>query len=195
MSRRICDVILQAPSSSIFLHVSTKHPEVKWTIMPVPRTSSSSSFIGFQASQGGCFGSDISKKLSKCHSLTLRSTHNYKSWTKSCLDISFRSRKLNMQLLAPRQSSIQRSQRFASAGLCIGLVCCSSSEPVHADAPEAKEYKEVSYSHGKRVYTDYSVTGELHIRGFQFFCFLFASFLFFWNFSVEVQIRGWVGRT
>ncbi|KAL3533868.1 hypothetical protein ACH5RR_007389 [Cinchona calisaya] len=155
MSNRIFSVILRAPSSSCFLRVSDKCPELKLAIT-APRTSSSSSFIRFQASQGCCFGSTISKKLSTRHSLTVRSTHNYRFSTNTCLDFSFRSQKLNMRVLAPRQTIIQWSRRLASPGIFIGLVCCSSGEPVHADAPEAKE---VSCSHGKNVYTDYSVTG------------------------------------
>mgnify|MGYP004705220583 CR=1 FL=1 len=129
--------------------------------MPLRRTSSYSSPVGFQASQRSCFGSCISKPLSKGHSLTVRSRYDHGSLVKSCLDISLRSPKLNVRLLAPCQTRIQWSQRLASAGLFIGLVCCSSSEPVHADAPEAKQHQEASYSHGKIVCNDYSVIGEL----------------------------------
>lgn len=155
-----CSVTLRAPSNLCSLHVSTKHPELKLSaIMPLQRTSLCSSIVGFQASQRSCFGSSISKTLSKGHSLTVRSRHHHGSLLKTCLHISLRSPKLNVRLLAPSRTRIQWSQRLTSAGLFIGLACCSSSEPVHADAPEAKQHQEASYSHGKIVCTDYSVTG------------------------------------
>ncbi|XP_027065446.1 OVARIAN TUMOR DOMAIN-containing deubiquitinating enzyme 4 [Coffea arabica] len=160
ISNSYCSVTLRAPSNLCFLHVSTKHPKLKLSaIMPLRRTSSYSSPVGFQASQRSCFGSCISKPLSKGHSLTVRSRYDHGSLVKSCLDISLRSPKLNVRLLAPCQTRIQWSQRLASAGLFIGLVCCSSSEPVRADALEAKQHQEASYSHGKIVCNDYSVIG------------------------------------
>ncbi|WCJ33947.1 OVARIAN TUMOR DOMAIN-containing deubiquitinating enzyme 4 [Euphorbia peplus] len=65
--------------------------------------------------------------------------------------------------------SVSWSREYASAGLILGLlVCHSSSEPTHAHAEVAAERKNedddsdlpyVRFSHGKKVYTDYSVIG------------------------------------
>ncbi|KAF7129077.1 hypothetical protein RHSIM_Rhsim10G0085800 [Rhododendron simsii] len=50
-----------------------------------------------------------------------------------------------------------------SNGLIGGhLVCNSTFEPVHAEAAHSEENQEdpsVTFSHGKKVYTDYSITG------------------------------------
>ncbi|KAM3690421.1 hypothetical protein ACJW31_09G120200 [Castanea mollissima] len=79
-----------------------------------------------------------------------------------------------MKLLVPKQGMLPKikcnvgpvswPQGCASAGLIFGLlVCCSSSEPTYAGAPHKEGHKEeescVKLSHGKKVYTDYSITG------------------------------------
>ncbi|KAL2535099.1 Leucine-rich repeat protein kinase family protein [Abeliophyllum distichum] len=84
---------------------------------------------------------------------------------------------MNLRLLVPMQTKIPKikcniglpswQQRRASAGLFIGLlVCFSTSGAANAEAPESKENKEgdcdasaAHSSHGKEVYTDYSVIG------------------------------------
>lgn len=172
MSNRLCSVILQAPSNLCLLHISTKHSELTWAITPSSKTRSYSSFVRFQAPQGNCSQSSVSKQLNKCHSLIVTGTRN-RSSRRTCLDISLGSEKLNLHFRTPKQTRIQWSQHLASLGLFIGLVCCSSSVPVHADALAGKQNKEdddssssVSYSHGKKVCTDYSVTGEWQSPGF-----------------------------
>ncbi|CAI9100096.1 OLC1v1037026C1 [Oldenlandia corymbosa var. corymbosa] len=162
MNTRLSSVILLAPSTLCFLQTSTKHPEVKWAIMPSSKTRSSSSSVAFHALQGSCFLASVSKKFNKFQSLTITSMRN-KSSRRTCFDISLGSGRLNYNFRAPRQTIIRWSQHLASGGLFVGLVCNSSSEPVQADAPESKQVddgniSEVSYSHGKKVCTDYSVT-------------------------------------
>lgn len=65
----------------------------------------------------------------------------------------------------------------ASAGLIGGLlVCNSTSEPVHAEAAHSEENQEdpsVTFSHGKKVYTDYSITGEQNVTTTTCALFLF----------------------
>ena len=70
-----------------------------------------------------------------------------------------------------KAGSITWPHGCASAGLIFGLlVCNSSSQPGHCAADTEGGRKEddssepyVKFSHGKKVYTDYSVIGELHI--------------------------------
>ena len=86
---------------------------------------------------------------------------------------------MNVRLLVPKQGvlpkikcnvgSVSWPQGCASAGLMFALlVCYSSSEPVHAESAQKKEDKKgecYTNSHGKKVYTDYSITGEKYIAG------------------------------
>ncbi|KAL2326963.1 hypothetical protein Fmac_020390 [Flemingia macrophylla] len=92
-------------------------------------------------------------------------------------EISLACQSMNMRLLVPKQKRLHKikctlgpvSWRCASASLIFGLfVCNSSSEPAHADThsenenrkDDCNEYESnVKFSHGKKVYTDYSVIG------------------------------------
>ncbi|XP_076955027.1 OVARIAN TUMOR DOMAIN-containing deubiquitinating enzyme 4-like [Bidens hawaiensis] len=89
-------------------------------------------------------------------------------------NLSFGSSNMKLRFLFPKQGFISRMkwslvpgswmQGCSSAGLVIGLsVCNSSSEPVHAEAKENSKddcgTSTTSFSHGKQVYTDYSVIG------------------------------------
>lgn len=168
MNSRTCNVTFRAPSGLCFLHISSRYPELNYTHIPASRRNSCLLLTGSQSFQQYCLGSSVSKQNKKCNLLTVRSIHNQRSSSKTCLDISFGTNKLNCLLLSPRQARIRWSQRFTTAWLFVGLlVCYSSSNPVHAETPEGMENSgdnsdssSVSYSHGKKVYTDYSVIGE-----------------------------------
>jgi hypothetical protein len=64
--------------------------------------------------------------------------------------------------------SVSWSQRHTTTGIFFGLlVCYSSSEPTHAESATRKNKEEdicnssdIKFSHGKEVYTDYSIIGE-----------------------------------
>lgn len=90
------------------------------------------------------------------------------------LEISLAFQNLNMKLLVPKQGMLPKikcnvgpvswPQGCASVGLIFGLlVRCSSSETAHAEAAHKEEKKGeesyVKFSHGKKVYTDYSIIG------------------------------------
>ncbi|KAE8701662.1 OTU domain-containing protein [Hibiscus syriacus] len=82
---------------------------------------------------------------------------------------------MKMRLLLPKQGTHQKFKCLGgptswppgsvSVGLAFGLlICYSSSEPVRAEAGGAKQGKEDEHgspelSHGKKVYTNYSVIG------------------------------------
>lgn len=176
MSSHVCDVISQPSFSSCFFCASCKHPKLQYTTIYSSKANSCSSAIDFQALQGCCFGSNISTHKNNCHSLTL-SIVNPRCYRKTRVDISIGDENMNLRLLVPMQTKIPEikcnigsaswQQRRASAGLFIGLlVCFSTSGAANAEAPESKENKEgdcdasvAHYSHGKKVYTDYSVIG------------------------------------
>ena len=97
------------------------------------------------------------------------------------LEISWASQSMKIRLLLPKQGTFKKFKCIGgpisqppgcvSAGLVFGLlVCYSSSESVCAEAAEAKEGKEdecessrAKFSHGKKVYAEYSVIGEIPI--------------------------------
>ncbi|XP_059646345.1 OVARIAN TUMOR DOMAIN-containing deubiquitinating enzyme 4 [Cornus florida] len=175
MRNVVCAMVSQVPSSSCCLHVSSGHSGSKYANMSVSKAHSCSSVISFRAFQGSCFGSSNSKQRDNWNSLTVRSIV---SSQKTCFDISWGCQDMNMKLLAPKHRTIRKTKcrvgsvsswarGCASAGLIFGLlVCYSSPEPVHAESAQAKENKEddcdsssVGFSHGKKVYTDYSIIG------------------------------------
>uniref|UniRef100_A0A5B7BGV4 Ubiquitin thioesterase OTU n=1 Tax=Davidia involucrata TaxID=16924 RepID=A0A5B7BGV4_DAVIN len=177
MSNYVCGVVSQAPSSSCCFSFSTGHSKPKYVDLSVSKTNSCSPVISFQAFQGSCFGSGKSNQRGCLHSLTIGSAVSSRRPQKTCLDISLGCQNMAMRLSVPKQGIIPKirckvgpvswPEGCASAGLIFGLlVCYSSSEPVHAEAAQAKENKEddcdsssVNFSHGKKVYTDYSVIG------------------------------------
>ena len=84
---------------------------------------------------------------------------------------------MNMRVFVPKQrmfpkvdcnvGPISLPPGSASAGLIFGLlVCYSTFEHVHAEAARDDDEGDdcdpayVKLSHGKKVYTDYSITGE-----------------------------------
>ncbi|QHO53532.1 hypothetical protein HN51_022335 [Arachis hypogaea] len=120
----------------------------------------------------GYLGSCCSKQrgnLQICSSIAPRKRHH---------EISLACQSLNMRLLVPNQKKLPKvkcnvgpvswPRGCASVGLILGLLVCNlSSEPVYADTdPENGKRNDqnvcesnVAMSHGKKVYTDYSVTG------------------------------------
>ncbi|KAK3035149.1 hypothetical protein RJ639_032822 [Escallonia herrerae] len=165
VSDQICYVVSHVPSSLSCFFVSAEYIK--------PKTNSCSSVTSLQTFGRSCFGSSTSKQISSLHSLTL----NTKRPLKKCLDISTGSKYWNLRLVVPERGMVPRVkckvgpvswiQRYISAGLVFGLlVGHSTSQPVHAEATHAKSNKEVasnsssvSFSHGKKVHTDYTVIG------------------------------------
>lgn len=169
MINRIFNVNFQAPSDLCFLSNSNRHPQLNCSIMPASRRNSYASLVGSQALQESCFGSSFSKN-SKGNFLTVRSIHN-RSSSKTHLDFSLGSKRLNSRLGVHRQVRICWPQCIIAATLSVGLlICYSSSNPVYSEAPdgmgdngENPDSLSFSGSHKKKVYTDYSVIGELQI--------------------------------
>ncbi|CAN4123154.1 unnamed protein product [Withania somnifera] len=175
MTSRVCNIVLQAPASSLCFHVSTNSAKFCYSTISASRSNCLSSSINFEGSQKACLGSTISKLKNSCRSLTLRTTLNPRYTWKVCCDMSFRSQNVNMRLFLPTQSTVPENscvighnsgqRHHTSAGLFIGFfVCCNASELAHAEASgESRgnncDSSTTGYSHGKKVYTDYSVIG------------------------------------
>lgn len=173
MSSHICSLVSQGPSSSFSFYFYTGHSKPKNTFMSVSETFSCSSITGFHTFQGSCFYSGFSKRRGSSRSLTVKSLIGSRGPSKRSLNISLTCQNMNVRLLVPKQGilpkikcnvgSVSWPQGCASAGLMFALlVCYASSEPVHAESAQKKEDKKdecYTNSHGKKVYTDYSITG------------------------------------
>lgn len=119
---------------------------------------------------------DIVNQRNNWQLLTIKSAMRSRRGSQKAL-FSVGSPNMNLKLLFPKQGIISRMKWnlvpsswmqgcATSAGLALGLSACSaSSEPAHAEMNQNKEDDRSSstsnFSHGKQVYTDYSVIGEL----------------------------------
>lgn len=175
MTSRFCNIVLQAPAGSLRFYISTNPAKLHYSTISASRSNCLSSSINFGGSQKRCVGSTNSKLKNSCRSLMLRTAASPRYTSKLCCDISFRSQNVHMRLFLPTQSKVPENsckighnsgwRHNPSAGLFIGfLVCCSASAPVHAEASgesrgNSCDSSTIGYSHGKKVYTDYSVIG------------------------------------
>lgn len=174
MGSNICAAVSRRPSGSCSFYLYPGPSKTSCGSSSVSKTVSSPSFTG-QTIQGSCFRSCFSSQRGN---LQVKCVGSAKGPQRKHLDISLACQNLNMRLLVPKQGMLPRikcnvgpvswPQGCASAGLIFGLlVCYSSSEPAHAEAAREKGDKEddcdlshVKFSHGKKVYTNYSVIGE-----------------------------------
>ncbi|KAI7733830.1 hypothetical protein M8C21_011701, partial [Ambrosia artemisiifolia] len=115
---------------------------------------------------------NIISQRSNWRSLTIKSAMRLQKAPRSGLSVG--SRNMNLRFLFPKEGIISRMkwslvpgswmQGCSSTGVVVGLsICNSSSEHVHVEAKENKKddcgSSTTIYSHGKQVYTDYSVIG------------------------------------
>ncbi|XP_031396279.1 OVARIAN TUMOR DOMAIN-containing deubiquitinating enzyme 4-like isoform X2 [Punica granatum] len=139
--------------------------------------SSSPSVPACQASRGCCFSRGFAKNRRMLRSVTCNYSGGAVRPHKRHFTFSLGSKSTYVKLLLPRQGDSAKLKcnvglpRFtrggASGGLLLGLaVCCSNSKPVQAEAADDKgnkgnndESADAKFAHGKRVYTDYSITG------------------------------------
>ena len=177
MSSNICGVRPQGISSSCSFRLSQGQSEIiNHAGLSVCTTSSCPTIMG-QTIRIGYLGSCNTKKrdnnIQLSSSIVPRRTYHV---------ISLACQSMNMRLLVPKPKILPKVRSTvgamswprgrASAGFLFGLlVCNSSSEPSNAEAVSENGNKTdddcnescVKFSHGKKVYTDYYVIGELHI--------------------------------
>ncbi|KAG6580824.1 OVARIAN TUMOR DOMAIN-containing deubiquitinating enzyme 4, partial [Cucurbita argyrosperma subsp. sororia] len=126
--------------------------------------------------KGGCLSYCFSRRSNDFEALTVKDLITDGGSRGRGLEISLACKGMNAKISVPSDgmcSKIKYNMRWpercasASAGLVFGwVVCCSTSEPVHAEAAHDKKGNEenndsshVKFSHGKKVYIDYSVIG------------------------------------
>lgn len=173
MGSNICAAVNHGPSSSSCFYLYPGNSKTNYGSFSLSKTISSPSFTG-QTFQGSCFGSCFSNQRG---SLQVKCVGCTKRAQRKNLEISLACQNLNMRLFVPKRGMLPRikcnvgpvcwPQGCASAGLIFGLlVCYSSPEPAHAEAPREEDKEDDSdlscatLAHGKKVYTDYSVIGE-----------------------------------
>ncbi|KAF7148119.1 hypothetical protein RHSIM_Rhsim03G0010600 [Rhododendron simsii] len=173
MSNHTNGIVFQTPTTSCGFCISSGQSKLKYSGKYFAKTNSFSSFIGFQASQGSCFRPFSLTQRSNWHSLTIESEVRSTQPQKICFDFSSGCQNMKFKLSVPNLGIIHKvkcnmgplswPRGCASVGLIGGLLVCNSTfEPVHAEAAHSEENQEdpsVTFSHGKKVYTDYSITG------------------------------------
>ncbi|KAL9411891.1 hypothetical protein AB3S75_045485 [Citrus x aurantiifolia] len=174
MGGNICGVTYRGPSSSCCFYLCSGQSKKNYA--GISRTISSSSLNVFQPFQATCFSPGLTKPRCNLWPLTIRSFIGSRGSQKRHIEISLACRSMKMRLLVPNQGVLPKLKPnagpidwptgCASAGLICGLLVCYSSSKAHAEAADEKEDGEedydlsnVKYSHGKKVYTDYSVIG------------------------------------
>uniref|UniRef100_A0A2P2KQX1 Ubiquitin thioesterase OTU n=2 Tax=Rhizophora mucronata TaxID=61149 RepID=A0A2P2KQX1_RHIMU len=135
-----------------------------------PCSSISSSYI----LQRSCSRSGLSSERGNFWLPSHRGLVSTQGPLKRHLNMSLTGQSTNVRLSVSNQGmhskikgnmrTLSWSQGFAPTGLIFGLlVCYSSTEPTHAEAAKDREsdcnLSYVRISHGKKVYTDYSITG------------------------------------
>ncbi|XP_027366088.1 OTU domain-containing protein At3g57810-like [Abrus precatorius] len=172
MSSNNCGLWSRGISTSFSSGLYSGKSEINHVGLSICTKLSSSTTMG-QTIKGGFLGSCCSKQRGNTRffsSLVPRKRYH---------EISLACQNLNLRLLVPKQKLLYKvkcnlgpiswPRGCASVGLLFGLLVCNlSSEPAHAEAnsenenpkDDSNEYQcNVKFSHGKKVYTDYSVIG------------------------------------
>ncbi|KAK4767538.1 hypothetical protein SAY86_015288 [Trapa natans] len=139
--------------------------------------SSSPSVTSPLSSRRCCFTHGLAKHGRMLRSVTAGYSGGVERSQSRHLAVSLGSKSANVKVLLPRQEDLakikynvgssRQTRGLAYGTLFLGLlVCFSSSKPIHAEAASGKGNQgsddassDVKFSHGKRVYTDYRITG------------------------------------
>lgn len=173
MGSKICTVMSRGSSSSCCFCMYRGNSKTKYNSLSVSKNCSS---VICQSLSGNLGSSCLSKERRSPRFLSVKSLVN--AGGRRHLKISLTGQGMSMGLLVPKQGKVPKvnvnagplswSLGCASASLICGLsICFSSSKPIYAEAvskekDEEDEYDSsyVKFSHGKKVYTDYSIIGE-----------------------------------
>ncbi|XP_021740911.1 OTU domain-containing protein At3g57810-like [Chenopodium quinoa] len=164
-------------SSSCCLILKQGISKIRYSRIFVSRQSLWFSNCSFRAFQWIQCKSGVSSKKGSCPLLTAKSSANARNSQETSIGFSSWPRDASVNIFVPKRRLLSDfklkvgpfswSKGYGGVGLISGLlVCYSASNPVHAEASEdtgdKKECTNPStdhVSHGKKVYTDYSVIG------------------------------------
>ncbi|XP_002534273.2 OVARIAN TUMOR DOMAIN-containing deubiquitinating enzyme 4 [Ricinus communis] len=177
MGSTIFNMVSNGQSTSCCFCSCRAHLSKSYARLSISKTFSSPSVGTFQTSNKNFSGSGSAKQSGSWQSITVKGLFNTRGPLKKHFNLSLAYQNLNMRFSLSKRGmlskikdnvgSISWAQECASTGLICGLlVCYSSSEPTRAEAAAREKDEEdnsdlsyVKFSHGKRVYTDYSITG------------------------------------
>ncbi|KAJ6300503.1 hypothetical protein OIU76_021320 [Salix suchowensis] len=176
MGSTILNVLSRGESTSCCFSLYPGHSGSSYSRLSVSKTFSCPS-ISYQTLQSNSFGSVLTNQRANLQSLTVKGAVRSRGPLKRQFSISLPCQNTNLRFSASKQGvlfkikddtgSISWSQGCPTTGIIFGLlVCYSSSKPTHAEAATHKNEEEddcnlsdVKFSHGKEVYTDYSIIG------------------------------------
>ncbi|XP_012073035.1 OVARIAN TUMOR DOMAIN-containing deubiquitinating enzyme 4 isoform X2 [Jatropha curcas] len=175
MGSNILNLVSRGQSTSCCSCLNLANSRENYARLSVSKRSSIPSVTTFHTSNKSCFCSSSSKESGSLQSFTVKSLFNARSSLKKNFNISLAYQNLIIRLSLSKRGTLSKikgnvgsiswSQEFTT-GLIFGLlVCYSSSEPTYAEAAAEKKDGDdsdlpyVKFSHGKKVYTDYSITG------------------------------------
>lgn len=175
MGSTIWNVVSSRQSTSCCLALCSSHSGSNYSGLHFLKTLSCPS-IRFHTLQKNCFRSNFSKQRSNLQSLSVEGVVRCRGPLKRRFNISFPCQDMAVRFSISKQEmlskikgnvgSVSWSQRYAATGIIFGLLLCySSSEPTHAEAATQKmedsdNCNTSKLSHGKEVYTNYSIIGE-----------------------------------
>ena len=172
MGSNICTVLSRRTSTSCCSYGISRPKYADQSVTTISSCSPNTS-QRFQA--GGCLSTCFSRRSIDFQAFTVKDLITDGGSRGRDVEISLACKGMNVKLSIPNDGTFSKikynmrwPERWASAGLVFGwVVCYSTSEPVHAEAAYEKDDNEensdsshVKLSHGKKVYTDYSVIGE-----------------------------------
>ncbi|KAJ6749750.1 hypothetical protein OIU85_000389 [Salix viminalis] len=176
MGSTILNVVSKGESTSCCFSLYPGHSGSSYSRLSVSKTFSCPS-ISYQTLQSNSFGSVLTNQSANLQSLTVKGAVRSRGPLKRQFSISLPCQNTNLRFSASKQGvlfkikddtgSISWSQGCPTTGIIFGLlVRYSSSKPTHAEAATHKNEEEdncnlsdVKFSHGKEVYTDYSIIG------------------------------------
>ncbi|KAI4300735.1 hypothetical protein L6164_034075 [Bauhinia variegata] len=170
LSSNFCGLWFQGKSGSCCFSLRTGQSTINHAGLPIWSTSTCSTIMG-QIIRGNCFGSCFFKQKGNIQLFCSRGPRRrHLKISRACRSISMRLLLLKANMLPKVKGNvgpITWPRRCASPGLILGLLLCYSSfKPVPAESYSENEDKKddsdeshVQFSHGKKVYTDYSVIG------------------------------------
>lgn len=177
-SGHIRNVASPVKSRSCCLTLKQGISRIRYPRISVSSKSSWFSNCSFHVVQWIQRRSGVSSKKGSCPLLKVKSSENAKGFLDTSIGFSSWPQDASVQILMPKRRLLpefifttgpfSRSKGSGAAGLITGLVVCySTSNSAHAEAPEGKGDKKESSdpstdhcSHGKKVYNDYSVIGR-----------------------------------
>ncbi|XP_024031187.1 OTU domain-containing protein At3g57810 [Morus notabilis] len=163
MGSKLCSVVSRRPYSSCCFCLYPGNSKTKYAHLSVSKNHLSNSSPTFQKSfVSSCF----STEKGRLWSLALKDLVSAAEPQRRRLKISLANTAMSIRLLVPKQRMLVKINS-GTAGLLGGLlICYSSSKPAHAEVARSDDDSEddcdssyVKFSHGKKVYTDYSITG------------------------------------